>query len=70
MAPTQPPIRLMPAAQAVKTGLTERPLMVRVAAPDGALMVGEISKPLVVEVTAAVVASVKVRLAKLPVSAP
>jgi hypothetical protein len=42
--------------------------MIRVAAPLVALTVGEIVKPLVVDVTAEVVASVKLKLANMPVS--
>ena len=60
----------VPAAQAVNAGSTDIPLMVRVAAPDAALIVGERRIPFVVLVTAAVVASVKAKETSDPVSAP
>ncbi|EKD91110.1 MAG: hypothetical protein ACD_30C00044G0006 [uncultured bacterium] len=58
----------VPAAQEVKAGATDIPLIVLVAAPDPALIVGEISSPFVVEVTALVVASVKAKDTTDPVS--
>lgn len=60
----------VPAEQAVNVGATDMPLIVLVAAPEGALIVGEIKRPLVVEVTAAIVASVNASEASDPVSAP
>lgn len=58
----------VPAAQFVNAGSTETPLIVRVAAPEAALTVGLTRIPLLVAVTADVVASVKARFTRLPVS--
>src|SRR4051812_27984938 len=60
----------VPGPQVVNVGATLKPVIVLVAAPLAALTVGETSKPLVVLVTAEVVVSLKVKVAKLPVSDP
>ena len=55
--------------QAVNVGLTDRALIVLVAAPAVMLIVGETNSPLVVEAKAPEVVSLNVRLARLPVLA-
>lgn len=62
-------LQVDPPVQAVKVGVMETPFTVLVPeAPVVTLRVGEIKRPLVVEVLVVVVASVKARAATVPVS--